>query len=168
MERLKLSEKATEFLKKYRYVILVILLGIVLMSIPSRRDDSHEPLPAASSSLETESLEQRLEAVLAQIEGAGKVRVLLTEQTGESIVYQTNRDSSHTSDAESLRSDTVIVSGSDRSEQGLIRQVNPPVYLGAIVVCQGADRATVRLAVVQAVSNATGLGADKISVLKMK
>ena len=53
-------------------------------------------------------------------------------------------------------------------ESGLIRQINPPAYLGAIVVCQGADNNTVRLAIVEAVSRATGLGADKISVLKMR
>ena len=40
--------------------------------------------------------------------------------------------------------------------------------MGAIVVCQGGDNATVRLAIIEAVSNVTGLGADKISVLKMK
>jgi hypothetical protein len=42
------------------------------------------------------------------------------------------------------------------------------VYQGAVVLCQGAADAAVRLAVVEAVSKATGLGADKICVLKMK
>jgi stage III sporulation protein AG len=65
-------------------------------------------------------------------------------------------------------SDTVIITDSSRNESGLIRQVNPPVYLGAIVLCQGGDRPSVRLAIVDAVSKVTGLGADRISVLKMK
>jgi stage III sporulation protein AG len=64
--------------------------------------------------------------------------------------------------------ETVIITDAQRAQQGLVKQVNPPVYLGAVVVCQGADRASVRLAIVEAVANATGLGADKISVLKMK
>ena len=41
-------------------------------------------------------------------------------------------------------------------------------YLGAVVVCDGADSATVRLRIMQAVSALTGLGSDKISVIKMK
>jgi len=36
------------------------------------------------------------------------------------------------------------------------------------VVCQGADRAGVRLAVVDAVKSVTGLSSDRITVLKMK
>jgi len=42
------------------------------------------------------------------------------------------------------------------------------LYRGAVVVCQGGDNASVRLAVVEAVSNATGLTSDRITVLKMK
>ena len=41
-------------------------------------------------------------------------------------------------------------------------------YAGAVVVCDGADSAVVRLRIVQAVSALTGLGSDKISVIKMK
>ena len=66
------------------------------------------------------------------------------------------------------KTDTVTVTDAQRNESGLIRQVNPPVYKGAVIVCQGADNAAVRLAIVDAVGKATGLGADKISVLKMK
>jgi len=39
---------------------------------------------------------------------------------------------------------------------------------GALVVCDGAERASVRLAVTQAVSSLTGLGSNKIAVVKMK
>ena len=49
-----------------------------------------------------------------------------------------------------------------------VQQVLPESYRGAIVVCQGADSPAVKLAIVEAVSRATGLGADSISVLKMK
>ena len=43
-----------------------------------------------------------------------------------------------------------------------------PTYQGALVVCDGAERASVRLAVTQAVSSLTGLGSNKIAVVKMK
>ena len=39
---------------------------------------------------------------------------------------------------------------------------------GALVVCDGADSASVRLAIIQAVSSLTGLGSNKIAVVKMK
>ena len=39
---------------------------------------------------------------------------------------------------------------------------------GAVVVCDGADAPTVRLYVTNAVMSYTGLGSDRISVIKMK
>ena len=61
-----------------------------------------------------------------------------------------------------------VIRGENGKESGLVQRVDPPKYLGAVIVCQGADKAAVKLAIVEAVSKATGLGADQISVLKMK
>ena len=107
-------------------------------------------------------MEKRLEVVLSQIHGAGKVKVLLTEERGHRTVYQADPGSDGTS------SDTVLITGTDRTQQGLVIQIESPVYQGAVVVCQGGDDPAVRLAIVEAVSDATGLGADRITVLKMK
>ena len=41
-----------------------------------------------------------------------------------------------------------------------------PVYLGAVVVCQGAGSGGVRLAVTEAVAALTGLPADRITVVQ--
>ena len=46
-----------------------------------------------------------------------------------------------------------------------LRTVSPQ-YLGAVVVCDGADAPQVQLAVTQAVAQFTGLSTDRISVLK--
>ena len=166
MDWLAVKEKAGYFLRKYRYVLLILLVGIVLMCLPG----GEEPEQERVSPEQTDGMsappdpEERLRQILSQIEGAGKVEVLLTPLAGEETVYQTDEDLSANGD----RMETVIITDAQRSQQGLVKQVNPPVYLGAVVVCQGADRATVRLAIVEAVANATGLGADKISGLKMK
>ena len=166
MDWLAVKEKAGYFLRKYRYVLLILLVGIVLMCLPG----GEEPEQERVSPEQTDGMsappdpEERLRQILSQIEGAGKVEVLLTPLAGEETVYQTDEDLTANGD----RMETVIITDAQRAQQGLVKQVNPPVYLGAVVVCQGADRATVRLAIVEAVANATGLGADKISVLKMK
>lgn len=167
MDRAALTQQITEFLKKYRYVLLVLLAGVVLMSLPEREEEAEVPVTSQVSQ-EEQTMEQRLEDILSQIQGAGNVRVLLTEQEGERVIYQTDSDDTADADSESQRRDTVIITDGDRAEQGLVRQIDPPVYLGAVIVCQGGDQPQVRLAIVEAVANATGLGADKISVLKMK
>ena len=61
-----------------------------------------------------------------------------------------------------------MITGQNKQETGLVRQVIPPTYMGVVVVCEGADNPSLKLAIVDAVSKATGLGADRISVLKMK
>lgn len=167
MDWLNISGKAKELAGKYKYVLLILLLGIFLMLLP---DGKQEPVQQEAPELESADFDKakELEEILTQIAGVGKVRVMLTEAAGSETVYQTDEDRSSSTDTESLRVETVIVSDSDRKESGLVRTVVPPVYLGAIIVCQGGDSPTVRLSVVEAVSNVTGIGSDRITVLKMK
>ena len=158
--------KLSEFIKKYKFAFLILLLGIALMLLPSQKESSTENKSTTilSEAKEPDD-EERLKQILMQIKGAGKVEIMLTYSVGEEIVYQTD---SQTTGESSQRSDTVVINDANRLESGLIRQVNPAVYMGAIVVCQGADNASVHLAIVDAVSKVTGLRSDQISVLKMK
>ena len=50
----------------------------------------------------------------------------------------------------------------------VVQSIVYPEYQGALVLCEGADRAGVRLAVIEAVSSLTGLGSNKIAVVKLK
>ena len=166
MEWLTCKSTALNFLKKYRYVIVVLLVGIFLMLLPSGAETQETPQPPTAS--QDPPLQESLADILGKISGAGKVAVLLTEAAGEETVFQVNEDSKIEDGSKDIRRETVLVSGSGREELGLIRQIKAPTYLGAVVVCQGADSAAVRLAIVDAVKSATGLSADRISVLKMK
>lgn len=154
--------RGRELATKYRYVLLVILLGIGLMLLPT---GSKETAPESTMvSTAQRNLQEELGELLAHLEGAGKVRVLLTEAEGERTYYQSDEDSR----TDSTKTDTVLITGSDRAQTGLVQRIDPPKYQGAVVLCQGADRASVRLAVVEAVANATGLPSNRISVLKLK
>ena len=158
------GKQLVKLLNKYKYALLVVCIGLVLMWIPGRGSESvsqSEPIPTVAVKAD---MAAEMEEILSTIQGAGTVKVLLSEVRGEKIVYQTDTSGS----GEGLRVETVILTDSQRGQSGLMQTVLAPQYLGAIVVCQGADRADVRLAIVEAVSALTGLGADKISVLKMK
>lgn len=167
MDWLKLKTNATKLFQKYKFVILIVMIGIVLMTLPETKSTSEETQEDISAETSYDS-EERLKSILQQVRGAGRVEVMLTVASGEETIYQTDTDKSYDQNSQSDHQDTVIVTGSDRTETGLVTRIDPPVYLGAIVVCDGADDPTVRLQMVEAVSKATGLGADKISVLKMK
>lgn len=161
MEWTAIKEGIPAFLKKYRYVLLVLLAGICLMLLPEKKQAVPEP---AAQQEQQETVAEALENILSRIKGAGKVEVLLTEYRGQETLYQTDSQGS----GESFREDTVILSGTDREETGLIRQTNPPIYQGALIVCQGGDSPSVKLSIVEAVMDITGLTSDRITVLKMK
>ena len=167
MDWMNIAGRATNLVGKYKYVLLILLLGILLMSLPEGSKESIKPEISVPAPVYASKAEE-LEAILSQISGVGKVRVMLTEAAGSETIYQTDEDRSETSDSKNIRVETVIVSGSERTETGLVRTVVPPVYLGAIIVCQGGDSPAVRLSVAEAVSNVTGIGTDRITVLKMK
>jgi len=163
MDTGELRERVTTIFQKYRYGLLVLLAGIFLMLLPGP-STAEEPEPIVQESVQEETFDARLSWMLSQMEGAGEVQVFLSQATGSETRYQT--DESHSSG--DIHRDTVLVTGTDRAQTGLVQRIDPPVYRGAIVLCQGADNAAVRLAITQAVANATGLGTNQISVLKMK
>ncbi len=114
---------AAKALAKNKYVLAVLVLGLVLLLLPraagtnGTASGAGAPLEASGIPLDTES--SRLAELLSRIDGVGDAAVLLSER-------------------------------------------------GAVVVCAGAENAQVRLAVTNAVSAYTGLGSDKITVMKMK
>lgn len=168
MDWISVSSKWMDYIKKYRYVALVLLAGLVLMALPEGEDAQENTIQAKEETVCQENLEDALSQILSQIEGAGKVKVLLTEAAGEEILYQTDQDISQSDQGRDDRRETVLVTDTQRSQEGLIRQVNPPQYQGAIVLCQGAGSPAVKLSIAEAVSDATGLTFDRITVLKMK
>jgi len=166
MDGSELRQKLTILFQKYRCAVLVLLAGILLMLLPVEKDSAAKPEPPSPAAVESEEpdFESKLSSVLSQIEGAGKVQVFLSLAAGEETLYQTDENIA----GSDIRTETVLVTDSDRTQWGLIQQINPPVYRGAIVLCQGADNASIRLSVTEAVANATGLKTNQISVLKMK
>ena len=159
-----LKQKLVAIVKEYRYAVIILIIGLVLMLMPSGRKEEMKEQGPAMIQDDEKDLQERLSDILSAVQGAGKVRILLTESSGSRTVYQTDTQER----TDSLMEDTVIITGADRSQEGLICQRISPKYLGAVIVCQGADKAAVRFALVEAVSKATGLSTDAITVLKMK
>lgn len=166
MDWVRGKETAAAFVKKYRYVLIVLAAGLFLMALPTQEAQQPQTQPVAE---QTEpQLQETLAQLLSHLEGAGKVEVLLTQSKGPQTLYQTDEDSTVSEGTTDTHRETVLVTGTDREEAGLIRQVSSPTYQGAIVLCQGADNANIRLSIVEAVMSVTGLRSDCITVLKMK
>ena len=164
MEKLIKVNKWKPMLLKYRYPAIILLLGILLMMLPVRKSNDSSQIDDVTEPI---SMEERIINTLSKIEGAGKEDVIHSLSVGEEIIYQSDVETDISDGEESVHSKTILISDSQRTQSGLVKQINPPAYLGAVISCQGADNPVVKLAIVDAVSDATGLRADKITVLKM-
>lgn len=165
-----IKDNILQKVRKYKYAILVLCVGIMLLTLPlgDKKDTETTPTSEAYIKPNEVTLEDSISSALSNVYGAGKVQVILTVAQGEETVFQTNMDENCDDKSTNCRSDTVTVTDSQRNQTGLIKQVNPVVYQGALIICQGGDDPAVCLAIKDAVSKLTGLGTNRISVLKMK
>lgn len=154
---------------KYKYVLLICAAGLALLLWP--QSDVPEVQPAASAEQVQDGLELRLQSVLEAMDGVGRAKVLLTvEQDGETE-YAYDRTESQTlsesGSSQNRQQELVTLSESGGQTPVPLRRYGP-VYRGAVVVCEGGDRAAVKLAVTQVVQSLTGISADRIVISKMK
>lgn len=163
------GEALFKLLGQYKYVLIVIAAGILLLLWPSGEKKS----PAAAQSgltggeedFSVEALEERLARVLSKIDGAGEVSVVLTVESGMERVLATDIAASQSEDRRDREEQTVIISTEEGEEAVLLTQ-RYPTFQGALVVCPGGDDPEVRLRLTQAISVLTGLGSDRITVCK--
>lgn len=143
------------FKNKYALVVLAIGLLLVLLPTGSKSPDTKQTSELTAPTFSIADEESRLENQLAKIQGAGRVSVLLSVQGSASRELAESNEG------------TLVVSENGKERVVEIYYVNPE-YMGAIIVCDGANSADVRLAISKAVSDFTGLGTDKITVISME
>jgi stage III sporulation protein AG len=170
--------KLWSFIKNNKFVMVVLLAGLVLILLPTGKAavEKREPAPAGEGAVfSLAEQEKRIADALSAIEGAGRVTVVLTLKSGPEQVLardesvSSNQGGRGDSSENSTRRDTttVIVSSGGSVEKPVTLKYIYPEYLGALVVCEGADNPAVEYQLVKAVSGLTGLGTDKIVVTKM-
>ena len=159
----QLREQAPRLLKKYRLPLLIFLAGLILAAWPTGKKQETKSVPVeAVSGFDLDATTSQLEQLLSGIAGAGCVRLMLTLSGSETTLYQTDSRTVTSAGSTTTQTETVFrQTGSSEKEPAA-------QYQGALVVCDGADSASVRLAIIQAVSSLTGLGSNKIAVVKMK
>ena len=169
MDRNQKTEGVRGLWDKYKFVALVVLIGAVLLLWPSGKQtasgSSSDAMPAKAQDVQGEMEEMR-----SKISGVGQVQVMLTVDTDGTRQLAQDTELSYSGSTAapedySRRSEAVVVDNGD-GDQTVVIQTQYPTYRGALVVCQGGDRAEVKLAVTEAVAALTGLSADRITVAK--
>ena len=154
--------------EKYKFVALIVLIGVVLLLWPSGLGKTANSGSVQETQTERD-VEGEMEDILAKISGVGQVQVMLTVDTEDIRQLAQDTELTYSGSAAapedySRRSETVLTDG--EGDGTVVTRTLYPTYRGALVVCQGGDRADVRLAVTEAVASLTGLSADRITVAK--
>ena len=159
-------------LDPYKYVLLVAAAGVLCLLWPAKErteQDTVQPSPQMIMS-EAEEMETEMEEILSRIHGVGDAKVMLTLDRGKEALLAEESSLSYSGDTRApedyQRTSQPLVLSGERAEDVVIRQEVYPTFRGALVVCRGGGDPAVQLSVIEAVSALTGLGADKISVVK--
>lgn len=146
----------------YKYLLLIVLVGIVLL-LPSGRNtqvQQEKQTQLSQEIFDLPTMERRLETALSKISGAGKVSVVLTlKDNGRQVYAQDIR----TDQREQSRTAVVISRGSG-VEQPVDVQRFSPTFQGALVVCPGGGDSKVRLQLTRAICALTGLSTENVSI----
>ena len=166
----ELQKRLSAGISKFRIPLLIFAAGLLLMLLPTGKR-STQAVQTAAQAAQTQELtpsQEEMEAILSRIDGVGRVDLLLTLRTSGASVYQTDTRTVTSGSGTTEECQTVFGQTSGSGKEPVVQTTLAPQYQGALVVCDGADRASVRLAVVQAVASLTGLGSNQIAVVKMK
>lgn len=166
----QITKKCIAFGKKYRYPCLVLLLGLVLLLIPTGENDDGEPVKSevqssAEGEFALEEFTREAEELLSGISGAGPVRLLLTLDTDGMGTFLSDESSRQDESGHERETQTVLVE-KDGAETPVTVSRTYPVFRGAVAICPGGENSQVILSIKEAISSLTGLGMDKITVLK--
>ena len=114
------GKKLAGALEKYKFVLLVLLAGILLLVLPLPGGGGAEELPgetaAAGAEFDLDALERRMEAALSRIEGAGEVSVVLTLRSGTRQVLAQDVSSARSQEDQEEDRTTVVVSAGSGSD----------------------------------------------------
>ncbi len=181
------------------FVIILIITIIIINFIwngGSEDNETNTQTTDANKKLATQSYNQttvsnteleesnntiidELEDILSNINGVGKVKVMITySETSKTVpVYNEESSQQDTEETDSeggtrkiTQTDTkkeVIYEENGEQKTLITRSVISPTVEGAIITAEGAGDITVKTNIIQAVSAVTGLSTHKIQVFEM-
>lgn len=133
-----------------------------------------------NNEIEAPNLEQKLEAILSNIHGVGKVKVFINNSETNEVVamYNENSKINNTEEVDKTggtrkieQKDTqkdIIYKEQNGEKIPVTQKIIQPKLEGAIIAAEGAGDATVKSNIIQAVEAATGLATHKIQVFEMQ
>ena len=151
-------------------VFALIILAIYFSSFWTGTDDSNINSQKASvqASEYASYLENKLSLVLCEVEGAGKVTVMITLSSGMEYEYATNTETKTNTNGAletSVTTSTPIIINTGGTSQPIIVKEIYPKISGVVVVAGGAKDLGVKLALIIATETVLNVPTECIQIL---
>lgn len=171
---LKLSKKG--LLSDNRLVKAAVVIGaavilLIFFSSLSGGAEKEMPIQAENTAELEQKLEQRLEGLIAEIDGVSAPRVMLTlDQTSQTVYARDEKSSSSSSGDESGSSSdsgsesSVVIVGSGGTKAALTESTILPRVRGVAVICGGAENIIIKEKVVNTVASVLDISTSRVYV----
>ena len=158
--------------KVVRYLLWIGLAGIVLIALSEifpreKGKDTAASVTVSGDQVEA-ALEERITALLRQVEGVGSCRVMVTLESGSRAVYAADTVSATGADGSASLSESYLKVETDTGLVGLLLTHVQPTVKGVAVVCDGGGNAAVQQRVIQVVSTAFHISERRVCVVKQE
>lgn len=158
--------------KVVRYLLWIGLAGILLIALSEifpreKGKDTSDSVTVSGAQVE-EALEQRITALLRQVEGVGSCRVMVTLESGSRAVYAADTLSATGADGSTSLNESYLTVDTDTGPVGLLLTHVQPTVKGVAVVCDGGGNAAVQQRVIQVVSTAFHISERRVCVVKQE
>ena len=141
--------------------VLAMLLLLLSEFLPgSSTQKTVSAVPTAAVSQYQTQLEQQLEELISQLQGAGKTTVMVTLTTGEETVYAVD---TQTGDVQQQETHVLLQDGSALTETTYLPQV-----CGVAVLCEGGGDVRVAARITELLHSLLDLPANRICVEQRK
>ncbi|MCT4598087.1 MAG: stage III sporulation protein AG [Vallitalea sp.] len=178
--------------KRINLYIIIFLIGVLLLMIPKTFMKPHNnkavdnkiiaPNTYKASNPQTyeEKLEKRLEKEFAQIDGVGKIEVIIMLKTSGEIVINKDVPNSNSETDEvdaqggkrlitqtEQQESTVLINNSDGSTKPIILKELEPQISGVVIIAEGGGDIVVKNNLINAAKVLLDVPVHKIEVMKM-
>lgn len=155
-----------------RWLLWIGLAGILLIALsemfPRGEKEEQTAAVTVSGAQVEQALEQRITALLRQVEGVGTCRVMVTLESGSRAVYAADTVSASDADGSTSLSENYLSVDTADGPVGLLLTHIQPTVKGVAVVCDGGGNPAVQQRVVQVVSTAFHISERRVCVVKQE
>ena len=148
---------------KLEYVLIVILTIVVIVIFLSGSNLSLNVKSTETESDYLQTLQNNLTKVLGDVNGAGKVNVMITLDGSSEEVVLKNVESTLENGVKTTKETIVLIGG----KPYVVKTVNPNV-VGVVVVAEGADDLNVKMAILEVVTTTLSINGESVRIIKMK